>query len=135
MIRKAVRYIWSQLRAEGQEEIETPRDVDATFVLQYNDLTIGTLRLQKGIWRFAYSAEFRKQSEIQPLVSFPDTARVYESKDLWPFFMARIPGLSQPEVQETIRNEKLDEHNSVDLLKRFGERTISNPFVLLEKTA
>lgn len=131
---KAVKDFLARFRVEGQEEIETPGDVDAAFVLAYRDLSVGTLRLHDGVWRFAYSPEFRKQQEVQPLVSFPDADREYVSEELWPFFMARIPGLSQPEVQETIQREHLNQHSSVELLKRFGERTISNSFIL-QKTA
>ncbi len=129
---KAVKDFLARFRAEGQEDIVTPKDADAQFVLMYRDLPVGKLRVREGVWKFAYSSEFKKQKEVQPLVSFPDITREYESKELWPFFMARIPGLSQPEVQETIRNEHLNAHNSVELLRRFGERTISNPFVLQE---
>jgi HipA-like protein len=129
---KTIRTILARFRAEGHEEIQTPQDVTATFVLRYRDLVVGTLHLKKGIWHFRYSPEFQKQREMTPLVAFPDVNKEYESASLWPFFMSRIPGTSQPEIKEVIRAEGLDEHSDVDLLRRFGTRTISNPFVLQE---
>jgi HipA-like protein len=130
MLKDVFRSFVARFRAEGQEEIITPQGVEATFRLQYGDLKVGELSVKDAIWRFSYDPEFQTQDDIQPLVAFPDKRRTYESPVLWPFFMARIPGVNQPEVKETIRNEGLDEHSAVDLLRRFGEKTISNPFVL-----
>jgi len=63
-------------------------------------------------------------------VDFPDPARTYERDVLWPFFLSRIPSPSQPEVQRAIAAEHLDVRNQVAMLRRFGERTIANPFIL-----
>lgn len=119
-------------RAEGHEGIQTPQDEQATFSLQYGSLPVGKLTLQGGIWEFRYSPEFREQSEVRPLIDFPDVQKTYRADSLWPFFMARIPSVAQPQVRETIEEEGLDEHSSVQLLRRFGRRTIANPFVLVE---
>jgi hypothetical protein len=54
----------------------------------------------------------------------------YTSPTLWPFFRVRIPGLKQPAVREIILKENLDIENEAALLKRFGERTISNRYIL-----
>jgi hypothetical protein len=129
---KTIRTFLARFRAEGHEEIHTPQDVVATFVLRYRDLVVGTLHLKNGVWHFRYSPEFRKQADLQPLIAFPDIDREYQSPSLWPFFMSRIPGISQPEIRHVIESEGLDEHSDVDLLRRFGTRSISNPFVLQE---
>lgn len=125
---------WKMLRAEGQEEIVTPADVETEFTLTYGDLVIGHLRLEGGRWEFRYSEDFRAQTSVQPLIDFPDVDKTYSAKALWPFFMARIPSLSQPLVREAVEREGLDEHSDVQLLRRFGERSISNPFVLVESS-
>jgi hypothetical protein len=129
---KTIKRLWRQLRSDGHEELRTPKHEDAVFVLRYKDLDIGTLRLHEGIWSFEYSDEFRMQSEVKPLVAFEDVDRKYEADSLWPFFIARIPSIAQPDVLETIQREGLDEHSDVQLLRRFGKRTIANPFVLQE---
>lgn len=126
----AIKRAWSRLRAEDHSEMVTPADVTTTFVLQFEDLPVGFLTLANGIWQFSYSEEFKRQSEVKPLVDFPQLEKVYRNDHLWPFFLARIPSLSQPQVEETIRREGLDRNSSAALLRRFGERTISNPFVL-----
>ena len=56
------------------------------FDLYFNRLLIGTLIYEKGKWQFAYSSDFKKQSEMAPLVNFPAIDQVYESDQLWPFF-------------------------------------------------
>jgi len=91
---------------------------------------VGTLSVADSIWKFEYSEAFRKQDELRPLMDFPDVDKVYESKELWQFFVMRIPSPEQPEVEEIIRREHIKENDAVGLLKRFGEYTITNPFIL-----
>jgi hypothetical protein len=49
-----------------------------------------------------------------------------------PFFATRIPSLKRAEVKEVIADESIDERDQIQLLRRFGKRTIANPFVLVE---
>lgn len=128
MIRK---FLGKLLKSEEQEELVTPATSKGIFTLTYEDLVIGELEVEGGIWRFRYSKEFKEQDEVKKLVDFPDTEKVYESPDLWPFFAHRIPGLGQPQVQEILKKENIDKQNVVDLLKHFGRRSIANPFVLV----
>jgi hypothetical protein len=113
---------------EQPEELPTPANIDARFVLTYKDLVLGYLNHSLGIWEFWYAEEFKKQNEIDVLVDFPDKNQKYLSSYLWPFFAHRIPGLGQPRIQAIIEREHIK--NEVDLLKRFGQRSISNPFEL-----
>lgn len=117
-------------RPEGTEDVETPRDVVAHFTLWLDDLEVGQLWHEEGLWHFEYSAPFRDQSEIKPLVGFPDLARHYVSGSLWPFFSVRIPSMAQPTVRRIVDHENIDGRNEADLLRRFGAHTISNPFRL-----
>jgi HipA-like protein len=119
-----------RLRADIQETVKTPSDVRAAFVLYLGELPIGTLTLNDGSWEFSYSSQFRAQSDVQPLVDFPDIDKHYVAQSLWPFFMARIPSVAQPRIIETIAREGLDGESDVELLKRFGRQAVSNPFVL-----
>ena len=123
-----LKHLW---KADGQEELATPKEGKAAFRLMYEDLEIGLLTLSEGIWRFAYSEDFKAQSRLKPLVDFPDVNKTYRYEELPPFFVQRIPGLGQPKVQKIILEEKIDAHNEVELLKRFGKLSISNPFQLL----
>jgi hypothetical protein len=104
------------------EKIKTLVDVITHFHLMYGSLRIGTLSMDHGKWRFEYSDEFRQHGSLRPIVEFPDLSKVYESDELWSSFLVRIPSFKQPTTEEI----------KVDLLKRFGERTIVNPFRLIE---
>lgn len=117
-------------RAEGDEGPDAPEAEHAAFVLQYGELEVGALALKNQVWTFQYSGAFRSQSEVHPLVNFPDVRKVYEAGALWPFFASRIPSVAQPQVRETIEREGLNVHSDADLLRRFGTRSISNPFIL-----
>jgi HipA-like protein len=85
--------------------------------------------VQDGIWRFEYSDEFRR-SDLRPIVEFPDVNNSYENQDLWQFFASRIPSTEQVEIEEILRRENIAEDDAVGLLRRFGTRTINNPFEL-----
>lgn len=102
----------------------------AEFHLKYRDIEVGRLYARDGKWFFEYSERFKQQDRVAPLADFPNKGKIYEMEDLWPFFSSRIPSFEQPRVRETIRSEKIDRRNSAELLKRFGKRSISNPFVL-----
>jgi HipA-like protein len=127
---EALKRVLFRFRPEGHEGLVTPKDEVATFVLHYGELEVGTLLLDAGLWEFRYSAAFKSQESVQPLIDFPDPDKVYRAEELWPFFLSRIPSTSQPRIRETIEKEGLDAHNEVELLRYFGRRTISNPFTL-----
>lgn len=116
---------WLGVRAH----VHASPEVRAKFLLKYGDLPVGTLTVQESLWQFEYSDEF-KGSDLRPIVEFPDVEKVYQSKELWQFFAMRIPSPEQPEVEEILRREQIEEHDAVKLLKRFGGRTIANPFEL-----
>ena len=131
MIRKFIN--WFSKSDDGIEmQVQLPKDEEAKFILKVDNIHIGTLYCEKAEWYFQYTDDFKKHSEeYNRIVGFPDLDRVYKSDSLWPFFQIRIPGLKQPAIQEIIAKEKIDQANEVALLKRFGEKTISNPYELV----
>ena len=114
------------------EDAHVPPEENAEFKLLYKNLVIGILRAAHGEWTFAYSDAFRVQPELKPLVEFPDLEKRYTSKHLWPSFVMRLPSLKQAEIQDVVRREGIDTSDEVQLLRRFGHRTIANPFELVE---
>lgn len=115
---------------QGLENSTVNEDEYAHFTIFYKDLEIGSLELKGGLWHFTYSEEFKEQNQIPALPDFPDIQKVYTKNELWPFFIIRIPSLKQPKVQKIISKEDIDSTSQVELLKRFGEKSISNPFQL-----
>lgn len=113
------------------ESYTLPDNEAGKLTLRIDDMIIGYLSCKDGIWKFKYSEAFKVQHEYHALIGFPDLNKVYESKDLWPFFRIRIPGLKQPAIQEIVKKEQLDFTNEYELLKRFGKNTISNPYELV----
>lgn len=106
-------------------------DLWQCFRLSLGKLTVGELSYDGERWTFHYTEPFKTRSEeFYPIVGFSDLDKTYQSKALWPFFLVRIPGLGQPEVQEVIAREGLDATDEAQLLRRFGERTLANPFML-----
>lgn len=101
------------------------------FRLLYGPMTVGYLTAEEGRWRFRYSDEFRKRDDLRPIVQFPDVTRTYESEELWPFFGLRIPSLKQPAVRAAADHYQIADSDKVELLRRFGRRTISNPYELV----
>lgn len=110
--------------------VKAPPEVHAKFLLTYDDLLIGTLTVENGLWKFEYSDRFKAENELRPIVEFPDVNRVYVNEGLWQFFASRIPSTEQPEVEKILKREHVEEDDAVGLLKLFGKRTIANPFEL-----
>lgn len=114
---------------------ETKAAARAAFELRYDGLRVGNLTCNDGKWTFWYSEEFRHRPDLRPVVQFADVDRVYRSERLWPFFLLRIPSMGQTDVQQALKQEHIDASDEVALLRRFGKRTISNPFELIEVDA
>lgn len=107
-----------------------PITQNAIMTLKLNDLVIGYLSCKNGEWSFVYSDEFRAQDEFHSIVGFPKLDEEYKSSELWPFFRIRIPGLKQPAIKEIVEKENI-QNNEYELLKRFGRKSISNPYELV----
>ena len=125
--------VFKRLFAKNTEQAEAhlPENENATFELKVDDIVIGILHCDHGTWEFKYTEDFKKHSEeYNRIIGFSDLNKVYRNEVLWPFFQTRIPGLKQPAVQEILEKEKINETNEVELLKRFGKKTISNPYEL-----
>jgi hypothetical protein len=108
-----------------------PLNANIGFKMMLGPLAVGTLRAVDGQWLFAYSDEFRGQSEIPPIVDFPDPNQEYRSLILWPFFALRIPSTAQPAVSEFIRSQPGAKVHAAILLREFGARSAANPFRLV----
>lgn len=109
--------------------IKSLTDENVVFELKYKNLLIGMLKykFKEDQWCFEYSEEFKNQKDIAPILSFPNTDKVYSGKALWSFFTSRIPD----NTSESIDNkEKKTNTSLIDLLKAYGQRTITNPFDL-----
>ena len=125
--------IIKQWFSKGDEDFKLalPQEESAIFKLTVDEFLVGTLSCKNGKWSFKYSDTFRNNGhEYKTIVGFPDVDRVYQNETLWPFFKVRIPGLKQPAVKEILQKEHIEETNEFALLKRFGFKTISNPYVL-----
>ena len=106
------------------------KETSHLFALKYHDLEMGNLKFLDNQWLFEYSELFKKQTEITPLIDFPDIDKIYKSEALWPFFSHRIPSLRQPKIQEYISKHPLESKDTVKLLTVFGEYSVNNPFRL-----
>lgn len=118
-------------KSDEDYAMHLPTDEKVTFLLKLGDVEVGKLICQNGIWKFSYSYDFKNNADkYNSLVGFSDVNKTYESDTLWPFFRLRIPGLKQPKIQEILEFENIDKENEVALLKRFGKKTIANPYSL-----
>lgn len=117
---------------EGDEmEIHLPKNANATFELKVDKVVVGTLHCENGEWEFKYTEEFKGlRNKYNHIAGFSNLDKVYHNETLWPFFQIRIPGLKQPAVKEILEKENINETNELELLKRFGKKTISNPYEL-----
>ena len=113
------RLFWS----ESQNDMVLATEDDATFNVNLGKLLVGTLLYSAGVWYFSYSNEFKLQNRILPLANFPSKDKEYSTRDLWPFFASRIPSNAQLQIEKDKPKEDV-----VTLLRRFGRRTVANPY-------
>ncbi|MDD2385515.1 MAG: HipA N-terminal domain-containing protein [Bacteroidales bacterium] len=123
--------IFSKLnwKVEGMDYNDKPSSPDAVFHLKYNNEVIGILTYTDDLWHFNYTDTF-KSLQLSPLSNFPDLDKTYSSESLWPFFASRIPSLNQSFYTKKLNKVNANKNDSVDLLKVFGKRTITNPYHL-----
>lgn len=108
-----------------------PLNENVKFILLADKIKLAELKSENGEWVFKYTDEFKNHlDQYNLIVGFPDVNKEYHSESLWPFFRIRIPGLKQPAVQDILKKENIDQQNEVELLKRFGQKTIANPYEL-----
>ncbi len=121
--------------SKGEEEVtlNLPKNEKTVFTLKVDNVEVGKLHCENGLWEFVYSDEFKNDynQEYKRIAGFPDLEKVYKKETLWPFFLVRIPGLKQPAIKEIIAKENIDTQNEAALLKRFGKHSISNPYELI----
>ncbi len=110
--------------------VSDDRSADAMFSLCMGELPMLILCRDANGWTLRYTEQFKSQNRVSPLVPFPDVEKVYQSKEIWPFFAVRIPSIARPEIQQTVRREKLDYSDVAAMLSRFGKRSIADPFEL-----
>ena len=115
------RLFWS----ESQNDMVLATEDDATFNVNLGKLLVGTLLYSAGVWYFSYSNEFKLQNRVLPLANFPSKDKEYSTRDLWPFFASQIPSNAQLQIEKDKPKE-----DAVTLLRRFGRRTVANPYEL-----
>lgn len=114
-----------EIRHKERTKMFLSSDNGQTFILTLDKLTVGTLSYADNIWFFSYSEEFKHQSDILPLANFPTVNKEYTSCELWPFFISRIPSQAQ------LQTSKESERDLVALLRNYGRKTITNPYLLI----
>jgi len=127
MINALKKYFW---KVEGMEYSDIPSSNTAKFNLIYDAKVIGILTYENSQWTFEYSKEYQQNPVIKPILDFPDMNKTYKQKELWPFFATRIPTLNQPFHLKKINKANIADNNTASLLKLFGNKTITNPFLL-----
>lgn len=118
-------------KGDNEELVITPKEISGKFILTVDNIQLGILKHENGMWTFEYTKEFKENvDDYNLIVGFPDINKTYSQETLWPFFLIRIPGLKQPAIREIIEKENIDQNNEVELLTRFGKKTIANPYEL-----
>jgi len=65
---------------------------------------------------------------LAPLPGLPYSEDVLVSRELWPFFLERIPDVRRPEIQAWMKQHKLSEYDDIRLLTELGAHSATDPF-------
>ena len=96
---------------------------------------VGTLSNEDGEYVFRYDEDYSACPELPPLATFPEKLREYRSAELWPFFHVRLPPLGRADVQNLIRERKIDEGDTLKLLGVLGAKAVATPYELRYEAA
>lgn len=129
---KAKNWLRRWKRSDDSGSHENQSEHTAAFRLTYNRHEMGTLEFVHDKWVFKYAEWIKNQSEIKPFANFPDLNKEYIPEGLSPFFESRLPGVSQPQVEDFLKGKEMTKEGDTKLalLKKFGRRSITNPFEL-----
>jgi hypothetical protein len=90
---------------------------------------VGSLWKRGDRFVFEYADDFA-HANLPPLPDFPVTDRQYESPDLWPFFLVRLPPADRPDVQRVIKDRGLEPDDTLGILGKLGRKAVSFPYEL-----
>lgn len=127
-IRQAIRRVMSRSGEKG-----------SSFRLDYTPvggrrIVVGHLRFQDGVWSFEYDPSYRRRSDLRPIEGFDEMSKVYRSRSLFPFFSVRVPDKDRPDVRLRLKQQRVDDPDTSDLLRMFGRRAAASPaFELVEE--
>jgi len=88
--------------------------------------TVGRLDQKNGTYVFRYTqgAEAARERGFDPIVSFPDLSRTYESDEIFPLFANQVLSRNRPEFDDFVEWLSLpkDEADPVAILARTGDQ-------------
>lgn len=86
-----------------------------------NQYIVGELS-KNGKYEFRYCHEFEEAKEkgFTLLLPFDDSAKVYESEELFQVFSSRLPDRKRKDIDKILEKYSLDKYDSYELLKASG---------------
>lgn len=130
-MKNTIKKIAQYLRSGSHKNLTVITDQEAEFKLYLPEIEVGKLSFKDGKWFFSYSEEFKRTEIYLPIADFPNFEKSYTNETLWPFFLSRIPSVARNSIKDTIEEEKIDRTDLLEMLSRFGKRTITNPYLLV----
>ncbi len=102
-----------------------------TLHLIYEGKPVAELRkVKKGdeyFFYFRYLPAFRL-ARLAPLPGLPESNEGLWNKQLWPYFVERIPDTRRPEIEALMRERKINRYDELQMLEELGSQTITDPF-------
>jgi hypothetical protein len=69
-----------------------------------------------------------KLAKLAPLPGLPESKEEYWSKQLWAYFVERIPDTRRPEIEAVMRERKINRYDELQMLAEPGRQTVTDPF-------
>lgn len=132
--RHVVESVREVLKSWGREQRASVSGASRAKVLVYWQVEgtkrlVGSLTQEQGEYVFRYDAAFR-DSDLPGIAAFPDKAREYRERELWPFFDVRLPPLKRVDVQSVVAARNLEGADTLQLLGALASRSITTPYEL-----
>lgn len=102
-----------------------------TLHLIYQGKPVAELKKMKmgdeQLFYFRYLPAF-KLARLAPLPGLPESKEEHWSKQLWGYFVERIPDTRRPEIEAVMRERKINRYDELQMLAELGSHTVTDPF-------
>ncbi len=73
---------------------------------------------------FRYDPDYQEE----PISAFPDLNKKYRSRELWPFFSARIPPIGREDMREAIEASHIRSDHPIEILGKIARFSVTSPY-------
>ena len=89
---------------------------------------VGRLSQEKSEEKSEFVFRYDPGYHREPISAFPDLDKEYRSRELWPFFSARIPPIDREDMREAIAAFNIKSDQPIEILGKVARFSVTSPY-------